>query len=51
MTVTVIIPTYRPGEKFRRLMESLKEQTYPIEKIIVMNTEKKFWKEYCTAGM
>ena len=51
MTVTVIIPTYRPGEKFRRLMESLKEQTYPIEKIIVMNTEKKFWKEDWTAGM
>lgn len=40
MTVTVIIPTYKPGEKFGRLMTKLKEQTYPIEKIIVMNTEK-----------
>lgn len=51
MTVTVIIPTYKPGEKFGRLMTKLKEQTYPVEKIIVMNTEKNFWKEEWVKGM
>ena len=37
-TVDVIIPTYRPDEKFHMLMRMLRTQTYPIHKIIVMNT-------------
>ena len=41
----VIIPTYRPGEEFEKLLERLSAQKYPINKILVMNTEKKFWKE------
>lgn len=45
MTVTVIIPTYKPGASFRRLMKKLSTQTYPIEKIIIMNTEKQYWKD------
>ena len=45
MTVTVIIPTYKPGASFRRLMKKLSTQTYPIEKIIIMNTEQKYWKD------
>lgn len=36
--VDVIVPTYKPDEKFRRLMEMLREQTYPVNKIIIMNT-------------
>ena len=38
----VIIPAYRPGEEFEKLLERLSAQKYPINKILVMNTEKKF---------
>ena len=41
----VIIPSYHPGEEFGRLLERLNEQKYPINKIIIMNTEEKFWKK------
>jgi len=37
--VDIIIPTYQPDEKFHRLMKKLQKQTYPIEKILIMNTE------------
>lgn len=43
--VDVIIPVYKPGRKFSGLLEMLKRQTYPIEKIIIMNTEKSFWND------
>lgn len=44
-TVDVIIPTYRPGRKFVRLLGMLREQSYPIHQIIVVNTEKKYLDE------
>lgn len=43
--IDVIIPAYRPGEEFEKLLERLSAQKYPINRIIVMNTEKKFWKK------
>ena len=42
-TVDVIIPAYRPGKEFENLLDSLSTQNYPVEKILVMNTEEKFW--------
>ena len=36
----VIIPAYRPGEEFEKLLERLSAQKYPINKILVMNTER-----------
>ena len=42
--VDVIIPAYRPDGEFDRLLERLSVQKYPINKILVMNTENKFWK-------
>ena len=36
LRVDVIIPTYKPGKKFSRLLKMLSMQTYPIGKIIVM---------------
>ncbi|MCI8948460.1 MAG: glycosyltransferase [Lachnospiraceae bacterium] len=45
LTLDVIIPTYRPGEKFRKLLEMIGNQTYPIGKIIVVNTEKQYWEQ------
>ena len=38
--VDVVIPTYKPGKKFSRLLKMLEKQTYPVGKIIVMNTEE-----------
>lgn len=42
-SVDVIIPTYRPGYEFGRLLERLTEQDYPIENILVMNTGEEYW--------
>ncbi len=43
--VDVIIPAYKPGESFIKLIEMLEKQTYPVNKIIVMNTEEKYYAE------
>lgn len=42
-TVAVLIPTYRPDKKFSRLLQMLQKQTYPVQQIIVMNTEESYW--------
>jgi rhamnosyltransferase len=39
----VIIPVYRPGKEFPQLLERLAGQSFPVHKIIIMNTEKEFW--------
>ncbi|RDU22147.1 glycosyltransferase [Anaerosacchariphilus polymeriproducens] len=44
-TVDVVIPTYQPDITFITLLERLDKQTYPINEIIIMNTEESFWKE------
>lgn len=43
--VDVIIPVYKPGRKFSGLLEMLKRQTYPVEKIIIMNTDQSCWND------
>ncbi|HIR90026.1 MAG TPA: glycosyltransferase [Candidatus Fimimorpha faecalis] len=45
LTVDIIIPVYRPDEKYIRLLQGLKKQIYPIHKIIIMNTERKYYEE------
>ena len=37
--VDVIIPVYKPDQKFLSLLKRLKRQTYPVNRIIIMNTE------------
>lgn len=44
-TVDVIIPTYKPGSRFLRLIEMLKKQSQPVNKVIIMNTERSYWKD------
>lgn len=44
-TVDVIIPVYKPDKKFSRQLQMLKKQTYPIEQIIVMNTDRSYWND------
>ncbi len=47
--VDVIIPVYKPDEKWRLLVEMLNGQSYPIAHLIVVNTGRKYWKtEYET---
>lgn len=45
MTVDVLIPVYRPGRKFSRLLQMLQKQTCRPGRIIVMNTERSYWKD------
>lgn len=42
-TVDVILLTYKPDKKVFDLIESLERQTYPVQKIIIMNTEEKYF--------
>ena len=39
ITVDVIIPVYRPGERFGELLKRLEAQTRPVNRYIIMNTE------------
>lgn len=43
MKVDVIIPVYKPDETFFQLIESLEKQTIPVNDIIIMNTEEKYF--------
>ncbi len=40
-SVDVIVLTYKPDKKVMQLIEKLEKQTYPIHKLILMNTEEK----------
>lgn len=42
-TVDVIIPVYKPKETLNRLLKRLGEQSYPVNHIIIMNTEQSYW--------
>lgn len=43
MKIDVIIPLYKPGEELFTLLDSLEHQTLPIQNIILMNTEEKYF--------
>jgi len=45
----VIIPVYRPTERLFVLLDKLKEQTISVNKILLVNTEQKYFDEL-TAG-
>lgn len=42
-TVDVIIPVYKPDRGFLTLVERLETQTTPVNRIIIMNTEQKYF--------
>ncbi|MDE6219755.1 MAG: glycosyltransferase [Lachnospiraceae bacterium] len=42
-SVDVIVLTYKPGKQVMDLIRALEEQTYPIRKIIIMNTEERYF--------
>lgn len=43
VTVDVIIPSYKPDQKFLKLIQRLERQSIPVRQIIVMNTEQKYF--------
>ncbi len=44
-SVDVIIPVYQPDGRFARLLAMLGKQTYPVRRIIIMNTESRCWND------
>ncbi len=42
-SVDIILPTFKPTRELFDLIELLESQTYPIHKIIIMNTEEKYF--------
>lgn len=48
-TIDVIIPTYKPTEKLVRIIEMLEKQTYSVNKIIIINTEKEYFDDFFKA--
>lgn len=43
MKTDVIIPVYKPGKRLGEIFKRLNAQTLPVNRIIVMNTEKEYW--------
>ncbi len=45
MKVDIIIPTYKPDKTFCLLLQKLREQTFVVHRVIVINTEEDLWRE------
>lgn len=43
--VDVVIPVYKPGKELLGLLQKLQKQTNPVNRIIIINTEKVFFDE------
>ncbi|MBD5158177.1 MAG: glycosyltransferase [Butyrivibrio sp.] len=43
--IDVVIPVYKPGEDLLGLLQKLQKQTNPVNRIIIINTEKVFFDE------
>lgn len=50
-SVDVIIPTYKPDEKLTRLISLLQNQTYPVDHILILNTEESLWNQSLILNM
>lgn len=45
MKIDVIIPVYKPGKELFSLLDRLEKQTVPVQNIILMNTEEKYFEK------
>lgn len=45
LKIDVIIPVYKPGRELFELLDRLKKQTEPVQKVILMNTEEKYFEQ------
>lgn len=50
-TVEIIIPTYKPDKGIRLLLKTLAEQTYPVIRIHIVNTDRTYWKQEFVEGI
>lgn len=48
--VDIIVPTYKPDERLKQLIEQLNSQTVKPDRIIFMNTEEKLWNDEYVKG-
>lgn len=44
MYVDIIIPTYKPDDTFCLLLQKLREQTFVVHRLILMNTDEALWR-------
>ena len=44
--IDLVIPAYKPGRDLVTLINNIKNQSYPVNKIIIMNTEEKYWDDF-----
>lgn len=44
--VDIIIPVYKPGAEFIELIEKLEHQSIPVNRILLCNTEQKYWEAF-----
>lgn len=49
--IDIVIPVYKPGPEFRRLLTLLQKQTVRPSHILLVNTEKELFDESCTEGI
>ena len=45
MMIDVIIPLYKPGKELFTLLSMLQKQSVPVHKVILMNTEEKYFEK------
>lgn len=43
MTFDIIIPAYKPGDDLKRLLRDIAKQDMKPARVIIINTEKKYW--------
>lgn len=46
LKIDVIIPTYKPGGELFALLDALEAQTLPVNRVILMNTDKKYFEDF-----
>ena len=44
-SIDIVIPTYKPGAVFEKLIYRLQKQTVKPERIIVVNTGEEYWEQ------
>ena len=46
--VDVVIPVYKPDKELRELLQKLQKQTHPVNRVIIINTDKQYFSDdYC----
>lgn len=50
-TVDLIIPVYKPSKQFQKTLRRIEAQTRKPDRIILINTEEKFWKDEFLEGI